>query len=79
MKLSDLKFGDCVKVKCTATGRYLGNGQALFVSAMDNGLCEDDVARPIRVGNPHNLPMPSDESLKAHLNEKSGKCKHCGK
>ena len=67
MKMSDLKFGDCVKVACSATGRYLGNGKALFVSALDGGLCEDNVKKPIVVGNPYNLPMPDDQSLKEHL------------
>ena len=78
MKLTDLNFGDCVKVECTATGRYLGNGKALYVSAMSNDLFEDKVKKPIVLGNPYNLPMPSDKSLEEHIN-KSGKCKHCGK
>jgi len=37
------KYGDLVAVRCSATGRYLTDGLALVVSAMDNSLFLDDV------------------------------------
>ncbi len=78
MKESDLKYGDAVKAKCNATGRYLGNGRVLFVSAMDNDICEDELARPIVKGNPHNLPLPGAKTMEEHLGKKT-KCLCCGK
>ena len=59
-------FGDRVRVKCGATGRYLGTylgaELALAISAMDNDFLIDSVAD----GDPHpTLPVPSDDALRA--------------
>lgn len=57
------QIGDRVKTKCTATGRYIGYGLALFVSAMCNDLCIDRVALD---DEPHpDLPVPSDDAAYA--------------
>jgi hypothetical protein len=54
-------FGDRVHVKVGATGRYLGHGLALVVSAMDNHLLVAEVADG---APPHpTLPVPSDDAL----------------
>lgn len=60
-----LRFGQDVRTRCTATGRYIGwyGGQhlALFISAQDNDLCVDTVDRS---GQPHpSLPVPTDREL----------------
>ena len=60
-------FGQVVRTRCTATGRYIGRyggkNLALFVSAMDNELCVDDVDPD---GEPHpGLPTPTDRELQA--------------
>lgn len=58
--MAEPRFGDRVRVRCTATGRYLRDGLALFVSAMSNELCIDRVAE----GEPHpTLPVPSDDAI----------------
>jgi len=60
------KYGDRVRVKCGATGRYLGaytghTDLALFVSAQDNGLCIDAVDFDQTPAD--GLPVPSDHAL----------------
>lgn len=79
MRIKELKIGDVCRAECTAIGRYLGEGKVLYVSAMDNGLNEDDIKIPIDTSNKYDLPLPSDESLKAHLRKIDGKCSLCGK
>lgn len=55
------KYGDRVRVKCTATGRYLRDGLALVVSASSNDLFVDTLHK---VQDPHpTLPVPSDDAL----------------
>jgi hypothetical protein len=53
-------YGQRVRVKCTATGRYVVNGWALVVSAMDNSLFLD---RPTDAEPWANSPVPSDDAL----------------
>ena len=60
-------FGQPVRTRCTATGRYIGSygGEdlALYVSAMDNDLCIDLVNTD---GQPRpGLPLPTDRELLA--------------
>lgn len=38
-----ISFGDPVRTRHGATGRYVGNGLVLYVSAQDNDLAVDDV------------------------------------
>lgn len=53
-------FGDRVRVKCGATGRYVAYGLALAVSAQDNDLFLDEAVD----APPHpTLPVPSDDAL----------------
>lgn len=55
------EFGDRVRVRCGATGRYLLGGLALAVCAQDNDLLIDHVDPD---GDPHpTLPVPSDDAL----------------
>lgn len=56
------RFGDRVRVKCTATGRYLQDGLALVVSAQDNDLFVDEVDPDGPPPHP-SLPVPSDDAL----------------
>jgi hypothetical protein len=59
--MSEPRFGDCVRVTCGATGRYLQDGLALYVSAQDNDLCVDEVDLGVP---PHpSLPVPNDDAL----------------
>jgi len=61
-------FGDRVRVHCGATGRYLGDGLALYVSAQDNDLVIDRVATNPDAPAPHStLPAPTDRELSAAL------------
>lgn len=50
-----------VRLRCGATGIYIGHGHGLFVSAQDNDLCIDfvDPDRPPQEG----LPTPSDRAV----------------
>lgn len=62
------KWGDRVRVRCGATGRYLGDGLALVVSAQDNDLLIDVVVHPAapHYEPPHpTLPVPTDRELSA--------------
>jgi hypothetical protein len=54
------RYGDRVRVKCGATGRYVGYGLALVVSAQDNDLFLDEATSI--AGHP-TLPAPSNEAL----------------
>ena len=56
-------FGAPVRVQCTATGRYIGAGLALVVSAMDNSLFLDGInlSEPPAEG----LPLPTDHACEA--------------
>lgn len=58
------RFGDRVRVRCGATGRYLTDGLALVVSAQDNDLFIDRVKPD---GDPPHptLPAPTDGELSA--------------
>lgn len=58
------RFGDRVRTRSGATGRYLQDGLALYVSAMDNSLV---VAEHDPDGDPPHptLPAPSDEAIEA--------------
>lgn len=64
---SELRIGDPVRLENTAIGRYLGDGKALFVSAMTNDLVIGVIKKPIEVGNPRNLPVPSDSDVQKHV------------
>lgn len=63
-----LRYGDRVRVACGATGRYLGTFKghelALFVSAMDNSVCIDEVRRDGDPPHP-DLLAPSGSELQA--------------
>ncbi len=66
--MADPRFGDRVRVRCGATGRYLHDGVALYVSAQDNDLVVTEVADPDAPGYqpPHpTLPAPTDRELSA--------------
>lgn len=66
--IKQLAYGDRVRLRCSATGRYLGTFNdiklGLFISAMDNSYNIDEVKE---TGNdPHpTLPVPSDDALDA--------------
>lgn len=53
-------FGERVRVHCNSTGRYVCDGWALVVSAMDNSLF---LARPVEGGTHSLFPVPSDDAL----------------
>lgn len=55
-------FGDRVRVRCGATGRYLGRGLALVVSAQEGDLFVDRVNPD---GDPPHptLPVPSNDAM----------------
>ena len=56
------KFGDRVRTRCTATGRYVVDGWALVVSASSNDLFLDRVDPGGQPPHPK-LPAPSDDAL----------------
>lgn len=61
-------FGALVRAKCNATGIYIGaiagKDWVLFVSAMDNDLCIDELGQ----GEPHpGLPRPTGREGAAAL------------
>lgn len=58
-------YGDRVRVKCSATGRYIGDRLALVVSAMSNELFVDEIAGPDGAPPNPTLPVPSDEAVMA--------------
>ena len=58
------RFGDRVRVRSGATGRYLRDGLALVVSAQDNDLFIDHVDAHGDPPHPR-LPVPSDVELAA--------------
>jgi hypothetical protein len=61
--VNELKFGDRVRVKCGATGRYLGRyGLALVVSTQDHDLFVDYVDPDGEPPHP-TLPVPSSDAL----------------
>lgn len=67
-----LRWGDRVRLDCSATGRYLGefDGRhlALWVSAQDNSL-NVGVIDPAPTETPHpTLPVPTDRELEAAVN-----------
>jgi hypothetical protein len=54
-------IGQPVRLRCSATGRYVGAGLGLYVSAQDNDLCLDQVDRD---GAPaKGLPLPTDDAV----------------
>lgn len=58
--MSAPKFGDRVRTHPGSTGRYIGWGLVLCVSAQDNDLFITDLAD----GEPHpSLPVPSDDAM----------------
>jgi len=60
--VSDIfSFGDIVKAKCTAIGRYIGKGKCVYISAMCNDRFIDDVKE--KCGNTYNLPVVDDKEL----------------
>ncbi len=60
--VSDMfSFGDIVKAKCTATGRYIGKGKCVYISAMCNDRGIDDVKE--KCENIRNLPVVDDKEL----------------
>lgn len=60
-------YGDRVRVKCGATGRYLDYGLALVVSAQDNDLFIDGVKEQ-QDPPPHpTLPVPNDDELRGAI------------
>lgn len=61
-----VSFGDFVRAKCSAPARAIGNGKCLYVSAMSNDLCKDDIDMQVEWINPYNLPLPSDDDLKRY-------------
>ena len=65
----DTKYGDRVKVRCGATGRYIGwffdRPWALWVSATDNSLVTDSSVSLDEPNASPNLPVPSDPELSA--------------
>lgn len=75
MKISDLDIGDIVRAKCTAVGRYIGNGKVLFVSAMDSDLCVDDLKKPIERHKEAEwtLPLPTMSTVKYWIEKEEAK------
>lgn len=55
-----LRHGDAVVVDCGATGRYIYEGEALWVSAMDNSLVISQITSR---ADPHPIILPSDDAL----------------
>lgn len=70
-KVNDLfSFGDIVRAKCTALGRYIGNSKCVYISAMTNDRCIDDIDVIGDHTNKYNLPVIDDEELKKYKNYK---------
>ena len=57
------KFGDTVRCLCTTLGRYIGNGQALYISSMTNDIFRDLIDMEASWENAHSLPLPTDTEL----------------
>lgn len=62
--MRNVSLGDLVRAKCTAQARAIGNGKCVYVSAMSNELCVDDIDMTADWSNEYNLPLPDDEDLK---------------
>lgn len=62
------KFGDVVRCACSASGRYIGNGQAIFVSAMCNEISRDLVDMDADWNSINDI-IPSDSDLVKFLKE----------
>lgn len=62
--MRNVSFGDLVRAKCTAPARAIGNGKCVYVSAMCNELCVDDIDMGADWSNEYNLPLPDDEDLR---------------
>jgi len=62
--VSEPRFGDRVRTRSGATGRYMQDGLAVYVSAMDNGL---EIAEYDPDGEPPHptLPVADDEAVRA--------------
>lgn len=62
--MSTPAFGDRVRTRGGVTGRFIGEGLALYVSAQDNDLFVTEV---LTDGAPPNmlLPVPGDEAIRA--------------
>jgi hypothetical protein len=56
-------FGDRVRVRCGATGRYLDYGLALVVSMQDNDLFIDKIREDAGIPPHPTLPVPTDEAM----------------
>jgi len=57
------KFGDCVRCLCSAPGRYIGKGQAVYISSMCNEISRDLIDMEADWENINNLPLVSDSEL----------------
>lgn len=60
--MSGTRFGNRVRVKCGATGRYVGLGCALVVSVGNNDLFLDAVNPAGEPPHP-SLPVPTDQEI----------------
>ena len=60
-----MKFGEMCRTKQGAPARYIGNGKALYVSAMDNDLVVSDAIN--RSGGEENFPLPSLKDCRKYL------------
>jgi hypothetical protein len=60
------RLGDRVRVRCGATGRYLTNGLALYVSVQDNELGIDEINSDGVAPHP-TLSVPTDDELRGAL------------
>lgn len=60
-EVSGVRYGDRVRLRCSATGLYLANGVGLYVSAMCNDLGIDRVAPGVEPWA--DSPVPSPDAL----------------
>ena len=80
------KIGEIVRTECSAIGRYIGNGNALYVSAMTNDLIISKAVKKDK--NKHKLPLPDNTDINFHTMPKRHRhkweqiycdCPDCGK
>lgn len=61
MKKKYPKIGTICRSECSAIGRYIGKGNVLFVSSMDNDLVTSPFKKVDK--NTYNLPLPSNKDV----------------
>jgi hypothetical protein len=61
--MSEYKFGDIVRAKCTAPARYIDDGLCMVVSSMSNQLFVDEVKEHWQSEEHKDPIVPTDQEL----------------